>query len=128
MSLCRLFIWCPDLFVMGVCETVSVDLDSNFNGLGASFYDSAASELAGVSRGCSRIGGFHVTSLPPCWWTVNKRSLISSHCLSTSICSFHHCYLCICVSRDCMKTAHRMKTGDIGQSFGTEMICLLFLQ
>ena len=42
-----------------------------------------------------RIGGFHVTSLPPCWWTVNKRSLISSLCLSTSICSFHHCYLCL---------------------------------
>ena len=39
------------------------------------------------------IGGFHVTSSPPCWWTVNKRSLISALCLSTSICSFHHCYL-----------------------------------
>ena len=38
-----------------------------------------------------QIGGFHVTSSPPCWWTVNKRSLISSFCLSTSICSFHHC-------------------------------------
>ena len=42
-----------------------------------------------------QIGGFHVTSSPPCWWTVNKRSLISSLCLSTSICSFHHCYLCL---------------------------------
>ena len=42
-----------------------------------------------------RIGGFHVTSSPPCWWTENKRSLISSLCLSTSICSFHHCYLCL---------------------------------
>ena len=41
------------------------------------------------------IGGFHVTSSPPCWRTVNKRSLISSLCLSTSICSFHHCYLCL---------------------------------
>ena len=41
------------------------------------------------------IGGFHVTSSPPCWWTVNKRSLISSLCLSTSICSFHHCFLCL---------------------------------
>ena len=40
-------------------------------------------------------GGFHVTSSPSCWWTVNKRSLISSLCLSTSICSFHHCYLCL---------------------------------
>ena len=40
-------------------------------------------------------GGFHVTSSPPCWWTVNKRLLISSFCLSTSICSFHHCYLCL---------------------------------
>ena len=28
------------------------------------------------------------------WWTV-KRSLISSFCLSTSICSFRHCYLCL---------------------------------
>ena len=43
----------------------------------------------------SRIGGFHVTSSPQCWWTVNKRLLISSFCLSTSICSFHHCYLCL---------------------------------
>ena len=42
-----------------------------------------------------RINGFHVTSPPPCWWTVNKRSLISSLYLSTSICSFHHCYLCL---------------------------------
>ena len=41
------------------------------------------------------MGGFHVTSSPPCWWTVNKRSLISSLCLSTSICAFHHCYLCL---------------------------------
>ena len=46
-------------------------------------------------QGYDPIGGFHVTSLPPCWWTVNKRSLISSFCLSTSICSFHHCYLCL---------------------------------
>ena len=38
---------------------------------------------------------FHVTSSPPCWWTVNKRSLISSFLVSTSICSFHHCYLCL---------------------------------
>lgn len=22
------------------------------------------------------LGGFHVTSLPPCWWTVNNRSLL----------------------------------------------------
>jgi len=56
MSLCNLFTWCPDLFVMGVCETVSVGLDSDFNGLGASFPDSAASGLAGVSQCCSRIG------------------------------------------------------------------------
>ena len=41
------------------------------------------------------IGGFHVTSSPPYWWTVNKRSLLSSLCLSTSICPFHHCYLCL---------------------------------
>ena len=41
------------------------------------------------------IGGFHITSSPPCWWTANKRSLISSFCLSTSICSFLHCYLCL---------------------------------
>ena len=41
------------------------------------------------------IGSFHFTSSPPCWWTVNKRSLISWLCLSTSICSFHHGYLCL---------------------------------
>ena len=41
------------------------------------------------------LGGFHVTSSPSCWWTVHKISLISSLCLSTSICSFHHCYLCL---------------------------------
>ena len=39
--------------------------------------------------------GVRVTSSLPCWWTVNKRLLISSFCLSTSICSFHHCYLCL---------------------------------
>ena len=50
---------------------------------------------AGKSDGPMAIGGFHVTSSPPCWWTVNKRLLISSFCLSTSICSFHHCYLCL---------------------------------
>ena len=49
--------------------------------------------VKGTFRKC--IGGFHVTSSPPCWWTVNKRSLISSLCLSTSICSFHHGYLCL---------------------------------
>ena len=41
------------------------------------------------------MGGFHAKSSPPCWWTVNKRSLISSFCLSTSIFSFHHCYSCL---------------------------------
>jgi len=41
------------------------------------------------------IGRFHVTSSPASWWTVNKRSLTSSLCLSTSICSFHRCYLCL---------------------------------
>ena len=39
------------------------------------------------------IGGCYVT--PPSWWTVHKRWLISSLCLSTSICSVHHCYLCL---------------------------------
>ena len=48
-----------------------------------------------LCRFISTIGGFDVTSSPPCWWTVHKRSLISSLCLSTSICSFHHCYLCL---------------------------------
>ena len=56
-----------------------------------------------------QIGGFHVTSSPPCWWTVNKRSLISSLCLSTSNCSFHHC---ICVSRDCMKTTYTLQSPN----------------
>ena len=42
-----------------------------------------------------RVGGFHVTSSPPCWWTVKNRSLISAFCFSTRICSFHYCYLCL---------------------------------
>ena len=59
MSLCHLLTWCSDLCVMGVCETVSVGLDSHFTGLGACFSDSAATGLAGESRYCSRIGGKH---------------------------------------------------------------------
>ena len=51
----------------------------------------------------SPIGGFHVTSSPPCWWTVNKKLLISSFCLSTTIVHFT---IVICVSRDCMKTTY----------------------
>ena len=41
------------------------------------------------------IGGFYVTSSPWCWWMVNKRFIISLLFWSTSICSFHHCYLCL---------------------------------
>ena len=52
-----------------------------------------------------KIGGFHVTSSP------YAGGLISSLCLSTLICSFHHCYLSpisplLLVSRDCMKTTY----------------------
>ena len=57
MSLCHLLTWRPDLFVMGVCETVSVGLDSHFTGLGACFSDSAAIGLGGESPCCPRIGG-----------------------------------------------------------------------
>ena len=64
---------------MGVFETISVGLDSNFTGLGACFSVSAASGLAGESQGCSRMGG-------------------------------------------------KLGIGVMGQSFGTERICLLFLQ
>ena len=57
MSLCHLLTWCPDLFVMGVCETVSVGLDSHFTGLGACFSDSAAIGLGTESLCCPRVGG-----------------------------------------------------------------------
>ena len=58
------------------------------------------------------IGGFHVTSSPPCWWTVNKRSLISLLCLSTSPLLFMSPEnAVVCVSRDCMKTIYWWK-GD----------------
>ena len=58
------------------------------------------------------IGGFHVTSSPPCWWTVNKRSLISLLCLSTSALLFMSPEnAVVCVSRDCMKTIYWWK-GD----------------
>ena len=84
---------------------------------------SRALEFRSLYYPWGKMGDFHVTSSPPCWWTVNKRSLISSLCLSTSlprrrsygfvtqslqrtfaweaicqsisICSFHHCYLCL---------------------------------
>ena len=48
------------------------------------------------------IGRFNITSSPPCWWTVNKRSLISSLCPP----AFVHFTIVICVSRDCMKTIY----------------------
>ena len=54
-----------------------------------------SNRLSATTNHSAQQGGFHVTSSPPCWWTVNKRSLISSFCLSTSLCSFHHCYLCL---------------------------------
>ena len=57
MSLCHLLTWCPDLFVMGVCETVSVGLDSHFTELGACFSDSAAIGLGTESPCCPRVGG-----------------------------------------------------------------------
>ena len=74
-----------------------------------------------------QIGGFHVTSSPPCWWTVNKRSLISSLCLSTSICSFHHCYLCL-------PRLHENHLNHFGVSYtslrasGFHLLCCLLLQ
>ena len=61
------------------------------------------------------IGGFHVTSSPPCWWTVNKRSLIRSFCLSTSICSFPH--LCLPRLHENHPQASSTKTANkVGRS------------
>ena len=41
------------------------------------------------------IGGFHVTSKPPCMLVEeNKRFLVSSFCSSTSNCTLQHYYLC----------------------------------
>ena len=49
------------------------------------------------------IGGFHVMSSPPCWWTVNKdSSLVRFVCPP----AFVHFTIVICVSRDCMKTTY----------------------
>ena len=49
------------------------------------------------------IGGFHVTSSPACWWTVNKdRSLARFVCPP----AFVYFTIVICVSRDCMKTTY----------------------
>ena len=46
---------------------------------------------------------FHVSSSPPCWWTVNKRSLIARFVCPPT---FVHFTIVICVSRDCMKTTY----------------------
>ena len=49
------------------------------------------------------IGGFHVTSSPPCQWTVTKdRSLARFVCPP----AFVHFTIVICVSRDGMKTTY----------------------
>ena len=50
-----------------------------------------------------RVGGFHVTSSPPCWWTVTKdRSLARFVCPPV----FVHFTIVSCVSWDCMKTTY----------------------
>ena len=78
-------------------SSVAHKLMKNSSGQVNIWVDLLVGLLLNIKRECfiNGIGGFHVTSSPPCWWTVNKRSLISSLCLSTSICSFHHCYLCL---------------------------------
>ena len=43
-----------------------------------------------TGTGCSCMGGFHVTSLPPCWWTTTKDPLMSSFFSSTSNCTLQH--------------------------------------
>ena len=51
----------------------------------------------------SYIGGFHVTSSPSCWWTVNKRSLINSLFCPPA---FVHFTIVIFVFPDFMKTTY----------------------
>ena len=89
------------LRIQGIKHTTSTLTDGLFAARLTDYF-SCRTMLYGVGNACSYgrfswslIGGFHVTSSPPCWWTVIKRSLISSLCLSTSICSFHHGYLCL---------------------------------
>ena len=75
---------------------------------------------------------------PPCWWTVNKRSLISSLCLSTTgpgPPAFVHFTIVICVSRDCMKTTYNSELTWIILTWiwkpvllkGTSFSCVLFI-
>ena len=41
------------------------------------------------------VGGFHVMSSWPCWWTRTIDLSLAPFCSSTSICTYHHCYLCL---------------------------------
>ena len=50
---------------------------------------------------CRPIGGFHVTSSPPCWWTKTKDLSLASFVRPPEIV---HYSIVICVSRDWLQT------------------------
>ena len=51
-----------------------------------------------------RIGGFHVTSSPPCWWTKTIDLSLAPFVRPPA---FVHFTIVICVSRDWLKTTYR---------------------
>ena len=51
------------------------------------------------------IGGFHVTSQPPCWWTKTKDFSLAPFVRPPAIV---HCSIVICVPRDWLQTTYNM--------------------
>ena len=60
-------------------------------------------EKRNLSQVYTSIGGFHVTSSPPCLWTKTK-DLLSAVLFSFP--NIVRCIIVICVSRDCLQTTH----------------------
>ena len=46
-------------------------------------------------HGLIRIGGFHVMSSPPCWWTETKDLSLAALVRPPVIVKLLHCYLCL---------------------------------
>ena len=62
-----------------------------------------SNEKRNRSQVYTSIGGFHVTSSPPCLWTKTK-DLLSAVLFSFP--NIVRCIIVICVSRDCLQTTH----------------------
>ena len=57
----------------------------------------------------SHIGGFHVTSSPPCWWTKTIDLSLAPFVRPPA---FVHFTIVICVSRDWLKTTYSVAFSE----------------